>query len=87
MISDRDGRTAREVKGREMFGIGELNYSDVGMGNVLSVRVEVAWFVLGVGVVFQVVAGYVFEIGVDFFFFFAKFSPLLVCVLTVPPPF
>ena len=36
------GRKAWEVKGMAVFRIKELQYSDVGMGNVLSVWVEVA---------------------------------------------
>ena len=43
------GRTAWEVKERAVLGIGELPYQDVGMGNVLSVKAEVAWFLLGCG--------------------------------------
>ena len=76
------GRTAWTV-----LGIEELQNLYVGMGNVLSVRVELAWFVLGAGivVVFQVVAGCAVEIGVDFFG--KVFLPILVRVSTVSPPF
>ena len=76
------GRTAWEVKGRAVLGIGELQYSDVGIGTVLSVSFKVG---AGIMVVFQFVVGYVFEIGVDFL---AKFFLLLhICVSTAPPPF
>ena len=57
------------MKGSALLGIGELQYSDVGIGIVLTVRAEVARFVLGAGVFtdVQVIAGCVVETGVDFF--------------------
>ena len=58
------GRTTWDVKGKAVLGIVELHGLDVGLGNVLSVRVEVVWFVLGAGV--GIVSGVEFEVVVGF---------------------
>ena len=65
-----------------MLRIRKLQYSDVGMGNVLSVKDEVYW-ALGFLLIFQIVAGWVFEIRVDFSL--VKFFPpsLFVSLLSL----
>ena len=80
---DLENNLGGERKGS--VGIGELQNSDVGMGNFSSVRVEVAWFVLdaGVVVIFHVTAGWVVQIGMDFFQSFFSHT-LFVSPLSIP---